>query len=282
MLRNTNYETKKTKEYKDDQTVNEINGVLGYKASLPMKKDGINFTNFLSPNFMIRYAPGHMRNLSNEDINLNYANLFNTNKTSVIEDGISAVLGFDYKINEKMKNGDEREKFSLSLGQVFSPEDNEDMPSSSSLDQKTSDVVGELKYNFSEIGSIDYKFSIDQNLSEINYNEISTSLNFNKIGFNLDYLEEQNHIGDEHYVNAGVSINFNQNNKLNFQTKKNFKTESTELYDLSYQYSIDWLTAGLVFRREFYEDSDVETKNSLMFTITFVPFGGVRSPAFNP
>ena len=71
-----------------------------------MKKEGINFSNIFSPNFMIRYGPGHMRNLSNEDINLNYANLFNTNKTSVIEDGISAVLGFDYKINEKLKNGD--------------------------------------------------------------------------------------------------------------------------------------------------------------------------------
>ena len=282
VVKNTNYEAKNSTDYKTNGTINELSGALGVKSSLPMKKEGINFSNIFSPNFMIRYGPGHMRNLSNEDINLNYANLFNTNKTSVIEDGISAVLGFDYKINEKMKNGDEREKFSLSLGQVFSPEDNEDMPSSSSLDQKTSDVVGELKYNFSEIGSIDYKFSIDQNLSEINYNEISTSLNFNKIGFNLDYLEEQNHVGDEHYVNAGVSINFNQNNKLNFQTKKNFKTESTELYDLSYQYSIDCLTAGLVFRREFYEDSDVETKNSLMFTITFVPFGGVRSPAFNP
>ena len=77
-------------------------------------------------------------------------------------------------------------------------------------------------------------------------------------------------------------MNFNENNKLNFTTRKNFKTESTELYDVSYQYSIDCLTAGLVFRREFYEDSDVETKNSLMFTVTFVPFGGVASPAIPP
>ena len=99
---------------------------------------------------------------------------------------------------------------------------------------------------------------------------------------NLDYLEEQNHIGDEHYVNTGVSLNINQNNKLSFETRKNFKTESTELYDINYQYSIDCLTAGLVFRREFYEDSDVQPKDSLMFTITFVPFGGANTPAYNP
>ena len=65
-------------------------------------------------------------------------------------------------------------------------------------------------------------------------------------------------------------------------TKKNFKTESTELYDLSYQYSIDCLTAGLVYRREFYEDADLEQKNNLMFTLTFVPFSRVNTPGLNP
>ena len=31
----------KNNEYKDEGTVNELNGVLAYKSSLPMKKDGI-------------------------------------------------------------------------------------------------------------------------------------------------------------------------------------------------------------------------------------------------
>ena len=95
-------------------------------------------------------------------------------------------------------------------------------------------------------------------MGELNYNEISSGLNFGKVKFNLNYLEEQNHVGDEHYVNAGVDLNFNENNKLSFETRKNFKTESTELYDISYQYMMDCLSAGLIFRREFYEDSDIE------------------------
>ena len=62
-------------------------------------------------------------------------------------------------------------------------------------------------------------------------------------------------------------------------SKRNFKTESTELYDLSYQYEIDCLTAGVIYRREFYHDvDDLEKKNSLMFTIRFVPFGQVNTP----
>ncbi len=281
MLRNTNYEAKKTGEYKDEGTVNELSGVLGYKTSLPMKKDGTNYSKLFSPNFMIRFAPGHMRNLSNKDVSLNYTNLYSLNKTSEIEEGMSAILGIDYKINEKMSNGLDREKFSLSLGQVFNYEKNNDMPSKSSLDQEMSDVVGEMNYNFSEIGKIDYKFSVDHNLNDLNYNEISTELNFGKVQFNLDYLEQQNHIGEEHYASSGITLNFNDYNKLSFSTKKNFKTDSTELYDISYQYGIDCLTAGLVYRREFYQDvDDLEPKNSLMFTITFVPFASVNTPSF--
>ena len=281
MIRNTNYEARKTKEYKNEGTVNELSTVLTYKSSLPLQKDGINYSNFFSPNFMLRYAPGHMKNLSNKDVYLRYTNLYSMNKTSEIEDGLSAILGFDFKINEKVSNESNKEKFSLSLGQVFNFDENKDIPSKSSLDQKMSDVVGEINYNFSKIGKIDYKFSIDHNLNELNYNEVSTELNFGKVQFNLDYLEQQNHIGLEHYVSPGVSLNFNDNNKLTFSTKKNFKTESTELYNLSYQYAIDCLTAGLAYRREFYQDADLEPKNTLMFTITFVPFTSVNTPLQN-
>jgi len=69
---------------------------------------------------------------------------------------------------------------------------------------------------------------------------------------------------------------------MKITTKKNFKTSSTEFYDISYQYAIDCLTAGLVFRREFYEDSDVEQKDSLMFVISFVPFTGLSAPLISP
>ena len=279
MLRNTNYETKRAKNYKNGDTVNELSGVLSYKTSLPMKKNSTNYSNLFSPNFMIRYAPGHMRNLSAEDVYLDNTNLYSTNKTSEIEDGLSAILGFDFNINEKKADKVNKEKLAISLGQVFNYERNSDIPSKSSLDQKMSDLVGKINYNFSEIGKIDYKFSLDNNLNDLNYNEVSTKLNFGKIEFNLDYLEQQNHIGNEHYASSGITLNINDYNKLSFSTKKNFKTNSTELYNLSYQYAIDCLTAGLVYRREFYQDvDDLEPKNSLMFTITFVPFTSVSTP----
>ena len=141
------------------------------------------------------------------------------------------------------------------------------------------DIVGEARYNFSENGVIDYKFSLDHNLSSLNYNEISTELNFGKIDFNLDYLEESNHVGNENYVKTGITLNINDSNSFNFNTKKNFKTESTEYYNFNYQYLNDCLTAGIEFNRNFYSDRDLEPSDTLMFKISLVPFGGITTPS---
>ena len=57
--------------------MNSSDTVSAFKTSLPLKKDGINYSNLFSPNFMVRYAPGHMRNLGEKDVSLNYTNLYN-------------------------------------------------------------------------------------------------------------------------------------------------------------------------------------------------------------
>ena len=71
------------------------------------------------------------------------------------------------------------------------------------------------------------------------------------------------------------------NSLIAFETKRNLVTNSSEFYDLSYEYINDCLRAGLVYRREFYNDSELEPDNSLMFNITLVPFGNINSPKLN-
>ena len=139
----------------------------------------VNF--ILTPNLMFRFAPGHMRDLSADSVSLKYTNLYALNKTSsvdVIEKGFSTILGLDYSFDIKNQNNSKERKLSASLGQVFNIENVADMPAKSSLDQKTSDIVGEINYNFSELSNIEYKFSLDHDLNTLNYNEISTNLNF--------------------------------------------------------------------------------------------------------
>ena len=67
---------------------------------------------------------------------------------------------------------------------------------------------------------------------------------------------------------------------ISFETKRNLITNSAEFYNLSYEYLNDCLKAGLVYRSEFYTDSELEPENSLMFKITLTPFGNINSPSF--
>ena len=72
----------------------------------------------------------------------------------------------------------------------------------------------------------------------------------------------------------------NEKGIFSFETKRNLVTDSSEFYNLSYEYINDCLRAGLVYRREFYVDSEIETENYLMFKITLTPFGNINSPSF--
>ena len=59
------------------------------------------------------------------------------------------------------------------MGVNFKDKIDEDIPLSSSLGQKTSDIIGYSGINITENLALNYNFSLDQNLSETNYSLIS-------------------------------------------------------------------------------------------------------------
>ena len=282
LLKTVNYKAKNTSEYKNEKSNAELSSVLGYFSNVRLYKNDFTKNNLhtLTPKVLIRYAPGHMRSVDKG--RLNYQNLFNLSKINepdVIESGLSSSLGLEYKKNRLDKNkkiGDEI--LSFSVGQVVSDRENMDIPSSTSLNQRFSDVVGEAKYNLNKQINLNYSFAIDQNYKNFNYNEISSDFNFNKVKFNIGYLQEKFHIGDQEFVKAGVDYRLNDSNELNFSTKRNLLTSSAEFYNLSYNYINDCLKAGIAYRREFYTDRDIEPSNNLMFTISIIPFAQINSP----
>ena len=92
------------------------------------------------------------------------------------------------------------------------------------------------------------------------------------LNLDFNYLQEKNHIGDKDYFKSKFTYD-NNNGIFSFETKRNLITNSSEFYDLSYEYINDCLRAGLVYRREFYTDSELEPENSLFFNITLIPLG---------
>ena len=122
-----------------------------------------NKINFLTPKLSLRYAPGHMRNIQNDDLKLSYGNLFSINKNAqvdVVEEGASAIYGVEISNNDLDGNILGEKNYSLSIGQVYNVEENTSIPSRSSLDQKASDLVGEAYLKLSDNFTLKNSFSV--------------------------------------------------------------------------------------------------------------------------
>ena len=267
--------------YKTEGFNSEASAAVAYNASLPLSKKNKNKVNFLTPKISLRAAPGHMRNIQNDDLKLSYANLFSLNKNSqgdVIEKGTSVTVGVELSNNDLVGNVPGEKNYSLAIGQVYNQEESQDIPRRSSLGQKNSDIVGKGYLKLSENLNLTSEFSLDNSFTGINYNELTANLILGNANFNLKYLEENNHIGTTHYIKSDLKISIDESSELNFDFRKNLETESTEFYSLAYEYLNDCLRAGVVFRRKFYQDRDIEHADSLMFQISLVPLGDVLSP----
>ena len=274
-VKNINYETKNLETYKEDPTY-ELYGAIGYLGQLNFEKNKEGAKHLLSPKLFVRYAPGNMRKETNGFL-LKTPNAFELNRINNLnnyETGLSSSLGLDYTL-KKNEN-----KYDFSIAQIINQLENKKMHSKTSLDEKLSDLVGEANINFNNKINMKYNFSLDQNYKDINYNELSTSFELDKFNLSLGYLQQKKHIGSEEYFKTNIKITPGDNSLISFKSKKNLVTSSSEFYNLSYEYINDCLRAGLVYRREFYQDSELEPEDSLMFQITLSPFGTTDSPNF--
>ena len=283
LLKNVNYKAKNEKYYKTEDSVSEFYGALGFKSELGLFKFKDNNTlNIFKPKLLVKISPNDSRNISSHSSILNYSNLYELNKVKTIDKidtGSSISLGFDYKINNLNNNNEiSNEKFKLSLGQIINAEENRDMPSKTTLNEKMSDIIGEASLNLSENVKITNSFLLDQNLENFNKNQIELEVAYPRTNFNINFLEESQHIGNTKYVETKAGFDFYKG-QLSLGAKRNLLTNSAEFYDLSYEYINDCLRAGVAFRREFYRDRDLEPEDSLIFKVTFSPLGTVTTPA---
>ena len=275
-LKNINYEVNNVDIYKNDFTT-EIYGALGLLSQLKLEKDTNDTKHFLTPKFLLRYAPGSMRKDSSGS-KLDPLKAFSMDKVDDInnfETGLNVTVGLDYKIKNKNK------VFDFSLAQVINEMENKKMSSKSSLDEKLSDLVASASYKLNDKITLNYDFALDQNYNEMNYNDMGFTYNNNNLKFDFNYLQEDKHIGNQEYFKTKIDFKTNNNKIMSFDTKRNLIKNSAEYYNLSYEYFNDCLRAGLVYRREFYNDSELEPENSLMFKITLTPFGEIDSPTFS-
>jgi LPS-assembly protein len=96
------------------------------------------------------------------------------------------------------------------------------------------------------------------------------------------YLEENDNIGDENYIQNDTSFQFNENSSIGFSVRKNKKIDLTEYYNLIYQYKNDCLTAAIKYKKDFYVDNDLKPTEQLFFSLTIIPLGAYETTNIIP
>ena len=270
-LKNFNATAKNDAVYKSNLQ-SELMTIFELSSSLPLVKwDDDKLRNSLTPKISLKFNPTDMKNHSNKSRNINADNIFSLNRLGIedsFESGRSLTLGIDY-IKENINDEDKFLEFKLAT--VLRDKYEEDIPVSSTINRKNSNIFGSFTNNFSELIQIDYDFAIDNDFSTFDYNSIGLEFSLNNFVTEFNFTEKNGIMGDENSIGNITSIKFDESNYFTFNTRRNRKTSLTEYYDLVYEYKNDCLTAGIKYKKTYYNDRDIKPNEDLMFTITLFP-----------
>ena len=275
IFKNVNTKGDNSSELKEDYDNKLLSGIV-LNREYPLKKINNDKLTFLTPKISARLSPTETKNISHKDKRVDVISLFNTdrlNENTVLEGGESLTLGADYKLSNE--NG---EFFSLSGGQVFRLKEEKDIPKTSTIGNKRSDIVGNLKFIPSEVFNLDYSFSINKDLNDLNYNYAETNFLVNNFMTSFKYLSDSNSIDNRSYISNTTKYSFDKNNSFGFTTNKNLESNLTEYYDMVYEYRNDCLKASVEYKKTFYDDVDLDPDENIFFSITIIPFGSINTP----
>ena len=252
--------------------------ILKIDTSYPLLRSQNTIKESLTPKISFRLNPGNnMDNYSGTSRNINADNIFDINRLGLSNDfeaGKSLTLGLDYKFDQLENNEleDTKDKYlELKLATVFRDQNENNIPTSSTINRKNSDLFASINNQLFENISLTYDFSLDNDFKTINSNAIETKISINNFITTFNFIEQRNEIGSTHLLSNITEYQVNENTSLKFSTRRNKEINLTEYYDLSYEYKNDCLTAALRFNKSFYQDNDLKPTEDLFFSITLIP-----------
>ena len=271
-FKNLNSLGKKNLDYKSSPQI-EFVSLFEANTSLPLIKQNQYYTNYLTPKISFRFNPSDMKNNSDTSKTINNGNIFSLNRLGLndtFESGRSLTLGVNYR--KKENDIDDINKFfELNLATVIRDKEEKFIPKVSTLNRKNSNIFGSITNKLSEHLEFNYNFALDNNINTFEYNDISVTFLINNLVNTFQFTELNDEMGDSNSFTNSTTYNFNESNTLTFKTRRNRKLNLTEYYDLVYEYKNDCLTAGVKYKKSYYEDRDLKPSENLLFTITIFP-----------
>ena len=269
-FKNLNATGKNDTKYKSSLQ-SELLNIYEFNTRMPLFKESEYNTNYITPKISFRINPSDMKNYSTASRLITTDNIFGINRLGIsdsYESGKSLTFGIDYKKESK----DKIEKYlEIKFATVLRDTEERKIPTSSSLNRTTSNLFGSIENSFSEFFSLNYDFALDNDLNKFEHNAVEAEFSVNNFVTTFNFLEKAGNIGDVNTIENTTKFNFDDQNSLVFKTRRNRKISLTEYYDLVYEYQNDCLTAGIKYRKSYYQDRDLKPKEDLFFTITLFP-----------
>ena len=272
-LKNLNSIGKKTSQYKSSPQI-ELASLFNIDFSMPLQKKNKVSDNFLTPKISFRFNPSEMKDYSLSENIINTDNAFALNRlglSDTLEAGKSVTLGLDYIKQSKNDLDQINNYFELKLATIFRDQEEKFIPNKSSLHRKNSNLFGSINNKFSNNLDLGYNFSLDNDYSTFEYNDLNATISINNFVTKFNFIEEHGETGDANFLSSLLEYNFDKKNSLKFQTRRNRKLNLTEYYDLVYEYKNDCLTAGIKYKKTYYNDNDIKPTENLLFTISLFP-----------
>ena len=113
---------------------------------------------------------------------------------------------------------------------------------------------------------------MSNDLNKLFRNNININSIYNNHKFNIVLDEKNSHIGDIRNIKIGYSKKFDNNYFINIENKKNLITNQSEYKRISINYENDCILSSLSFSKDYYNDKDLQSSKSLIFSFTIKPF----------
>ena len=275
-LKNINAIGKNSTKYKTSPQ-SELSSSYIFNTSFPLRKDLENSINTFEPKLSFRFSPHDMKNNKDESRRIDIDNIYNVDRLGIddsFEGGESVTLGFNFKKEKTnmVNNIQEIEDyFEFKLATVFRANEEPNVPTNSTLGDKSSNFFGGLGYNPTDNFSLNYNFSINDSLDTFDYTSLDAILSLNKFSTKFNFLEQSGYVDTINFLENKTSYSFNGENSLSFKTRRNRDLDLTEYYNLIYEYKNDCMIAAIQYNKNYYNDGDIKPVEEFFFTVTIVP-----------
>ena len=275
-LKNINTVGKNSTQYKNTLQ-SELMSSYVYNASIPLIKSTPKNINTFEPKLSFKVSPHEMKNNSAQERRVDINNIFSSNRLGLgdsFEAGESITFGLNFKkdrVSIKNEISEIERYFNFKLATVYRFDEEKNIPINSTLNKKRSNIFGQYDFYPTKNLALNYNFSLTEDLKTFEYNSIIANISFDNFTTRFNYLEETGVIGQTNIVQNITSYNFNEENSIVFNTRRNRNLNLTEYYDLVYEYKNDCLIAGVKYKKNYYNDADIKPVEELFFTVTIVP-----------